>query len=117
MQKDQRLRKAADFAAIRREGKSWADRLLVLVARPNNLDVTRFGFSVGRRVGKAVARNKVKRRLREAARLTPVRNGWDVVFIARQEASSADFQRLNRSVESLLRRAGLLENETGQPGG
>ncbi len=110
MRKEQRLRKAKDFAAVRREGRSWSDRLLVLVARPNDLDVTRFGISVGKRVGKAVVRNKVKRRLREAARLTKVRNGWDLVLIARKDASSADYHRLDRSMRALLKRARVLDS-------
>lgn len=104
MRKEQRLRKARDFAAARSEGRSYADNLLVLVARPNKLDVTRFGFSVGRKVGKAVVRNKIKRRLREAARFAPVEAGWDLVLIARRDASSADFQALRSSVMSLLKR-------------
>ena len=85
-----------------------SDRFLVLVARPNDLGVTRVGYSVGRRIGKAVVRNKAKRRLREAVRLTPVQDGWDLVFIARKEASLADFHRLSRSVTGLCRRAGIL---------
>lgn len=108
MRRDQRLRKTKDFAAVRREGRSWPDRLLVLAARRNDLEVSRFGFSVGRRVGKAVVRNKVKRRLKEAVLLTQVQQGWDIVLIARRDASSADFHRLKRSVTGLLRRAGVL---------
>ena len=111
MNKDQRLTKATDFAAARREGESWSDNLLVLIARQNGLDVARFGFSVGKRVGKAVVRNKVRRRVREAARLTPVRSGWDLVFVARKGAASADFHQLRRSLTALLRRSGLLADD------
>lgn len=108
MQRDKRLRKSRDFAIARREGKSWSNRLLVLIARPNQLDANRFGFSVGKRIGNAVKRNKVKRRLREAARVKQLQNGWDLVFIARKDASSASFQSLDRSMLALLNRAGLL---------
>ncbi len=111
MRKDQRLTKTTDFAAARRDGKSWSDNLLVLMARRNNLDVARFGFSVGRRVGKAVVRNAVRRRVREAARLAPVRNGWDLVFVARRDAASADFHQLRRSLTDLLRRSGMLTDD------
>ncbi|MCH8205617.1 MAG: ribonuclease P protein component [Chloroflexi bacterium] len=115
MNKDQRLTKATDFAAARREGESWSDNLLVLIARRNGLDVARFGFSVGKRVGKAVVRNKVRRRVREAARLTPVRSGWDLVFVARRDAASADFRQLRRSLTTLLRRSGLLGDDLPGP--
>lgn len=108
MRKEQRLRKSKDFVAVRREGRSWANRLLVLGARPNGLGVTRFGFSISKRVGKAVVRNKVKRRLREAARLANVRNGWDIVFIVRKDASVADYHRLDGAMRNLLDRANLL---------
>ena len=108
MQKEQRLRKSKDFATVWREGRSWSDRLLVLIARPNGLEITRFGFSVGKRLGNAVKRNKVKRRLREAARLANVQDGWDLVLIARKDASEADYHGLNRSMGGLLKRARIL---------
>lgn len=108
MRKEQRLRKAKDFAAVRREGRSWADKPLVLATRRNGLDVTRFGFIIGKRVGNAVIRNRIKRRLREISRLTDVHEGWDVVFIARNDAASADFQVLSSSARELFRRARLL---------
>ena len=108
MPKAHRLTDGKDFAATRREGRAWSDRYVVLVARPNSLDVSRVGYSVGRRIGKAVVRNKAKRRLREAVRHTPIQEGWDLVLIARRDASSADYHRLSRSVMSLIRRAGIL---------
>ncbi len=108
MHTDQRLTKAADFAAVRRQGRRRSDALLVLIARRNGLSVARFGFAVGKRVGKAVVRNLVRRRIKEAARLAPVRSGWDVVVVARSRAATADYHQLNRSFTALMRRAGLL---------
>lgn len=108
MPKALRLTKAKDFAAVRLEGRSWSDRVLVLVSRPNSLEASRVGLSVGRRIGNAVVRNKAKRRLREAVRLTPIDEGWDLVLIARKDARSADFHRLGHSVKTLFRRAGVL---------
>ena len=80
------------------------------MSRPNEKGVSRFGFSVSRRVGNAVVRNRTKRRLREAASRVPVREGWDVVLIARKDAPNAGFQQLSRSVTALIKRAGLLED-------
>lgn len=116
MNKERRLRSSREFAAVRRDGRSWADRLLVLVSRRNKLDITRFGFIVSKRVGNAVVRNKVRRRLREAARLSRVKCGWDLVFIARQGASSADYRGLSGSMKGLLTRANVLDGSPGTHG-
>ncbi len=108
MGKESRLRKTSEFETVRRNGRSWSDRLLVLQALPNDRPVTRTGFSVGKRIGNAVLRNVTKRRLREAVRLMPIQDGWDIVLIARKDATSADFKELNRSVATLCRRARIL---------
>ena len=83
MQQESRLRKTADFAAVWSEGRSKVDRLFVVRVRPNGLGVTRIGFSVSKRIGNAVARNLVKRRLREVTRATAVEAGFDIVIAAR----------------------------------
>jgi ribonuclease P protein component len=113
MRREQRLRKSSDFAASRRDGRSWANRFLVIVVRPNDLDRTRFGFVVGKRVGIAVVRNKVKRRLKEAARTSGADVGWDVVFIARKDASTADYHQLQKSMHGLMRRADIVRAGVG----
>ncbi len=111
MQRERRLRKSADFAAARAEGRSWADRLLVVSVRPNGSETTRFGFSVSKRLGNAVIRNRIKRRLREIARAAQVEEGFDVVIIARKDAADADFASLERSAKFLFRRARILQAE------
>ena len=112
MRKQMRLRKSRDFAAARRGGRSWSDKLLVLIARRADGETCRFGFSVSKRVGNAVARNCVKRRLRETARqdvAARIEGGWDFVVIARKDAADADGRRLSRSLMRLFRRAKLLD--------
>jgi len=110
---DKHLTRQAQFDLVFREGKSWAAQPLVMRARPNGLDYSRYGFTVSRRVGKAVVRNRVRRRLREILRPIELAPGWDVVFIARVPAADAGYAGLTLAVRGLLRRAGLVEEYEG----
>jgi ribonuclease P protein component len=113
MRKKYRLRASADFERIRREGPSWAHPLLVLSALPNSVGHSRFGFITGRRIGGAVKRNLIKRRLREAVRTRAQKGeiveGWDIVFIARRPIGDASFQQVDQAIGLLLRRARLCQ--------
>ena len=108
MRREQRLRKSSDFATAYREGRSFSSRLLVIRPRANGLPHNRYGFVTSRAVGKAVVRNRLRRRLREAVRSLPLENGWDVVAIARRSAAEATYAELRASLAALLERAGLL---------
>ncbi len=100
------------FSLIYAEGGSWKNKELIVRTLPNKLNSSRFGFVVSRRVGKAVVRNHIKRLLREITRQTPVRPGWDIVFIARVPAAVIGFADLGKSVRTLLFKTGLCgENE------
>ena len=109
MQRRQRLTESRRFAEIHKEGISAANRLLVLRMLPNGLDHSRFGFVVSKRIGNAVARNLVKRRLREVVRHNKIKDGWDAVLIARRGAANADFMQLKQAANNLLRRAKLFQ--------
>jgi ribonuclease P protein component len=111
MKQQYRLTDDTQFQRVRNQGKSWAHPLLVLVAAPNNLEITRCGFSVGKRMGKAHSRNRIKRMLREAVRVrhAGIKPGYDLVWIARTALTDkADFWDVDITVETLLRRAHLL---------
>jgi ribonuclease P protein component len=77
---------------------------------PNGLPISRSGLSIGKRVGKAVVRNKVKRRLREIVRLSAIKPGWDIVLIARSRSSIATYAELQKAVLTLFNRARILES-------
>jgi ribonuclease P protein component len=95
---------------VYRQGKVWATSLLVMKAMPNGLSLSRYGFSVTRKVGKAVQRNRLKRLLREIMKQQPLRPGWDIVFMVRSVAVNADYHQLEKAVTKLLARAQLLES-------
>ena len=110
MQTDQRLRKTHDFATGRAGGKSWTNQHLVLQTKPNDRLRSRFGFSVSKRIGNSVKRNRLKRQLREAAKLAQVNEGYDIVFIAKINARYANYTQLSGSLRRLCKRAGLLSD-------
>lgn len=112
MRKEERLTKPQQYELVYRRGVSQVSDLLVMRILPNGLDFSRYGFSVSKRVGGAVVRNRLKRRLREILPALPVIPGWDVVFVVRPPAATADFATLKATVAGLLSRGGLLKKET-----
>jgi len=105
------LTRKTQFTLVYNEGKTWSGREIVVKALPNGLSSSRHGFTVSKRVGNAVVRNRVKRLLREIVRQTPLQPGWDIIFIARTAAAGADYGNLGKSVRKLLFRAGLFLGE------
>ncbi len=109
MRREERLTKPQQYALVYSKGSSWVSNLVVMKALPNGLTLSRYGFSVSKRVGKAVTRNRVKRLLREILRIMPLKSAWDIIFIVRPAAATADYTSLKRAIEDLLSRASLLE--------
>lgn len=109
MRKRYRLRTDAQFKRVRSVGRSWAGQLAVLYALPNGEGVNRVGFSVSKRIGKAAARNRAKRLLREAVRLRwdSIKPGYDLLLIARTPIAAATFGEVAGAVDHLLQRARL----------
>jgi ribonuclease P protein component len=122
-----RLTSANEFERVRRDGRSHAHPLVVLVARrraaaevqspgrnrlagPQPDERPRFGFVAGKGAGSAVQRNRAKRLLREAARRwqAAVAPSWDLLLIARRPLAAAGQAEVNQALAGLLKRAGCL---------
>ncbi len=89
----------------------YANGYLVLYARRNRTGKNRVGVTVGKKLGHAVVRNRVRRRLREIYRLNESRfaPGWDIVVVARSRCIDADFGKLTHAYLSLAEKAGILQ--------
>lgn len=116
MQQSYRLRKNKQYQYVYHRGRSCACREIVLLyARSSKLQV---GFSVSRKVGNSVVRNRVKRRMREQFRalIPQLKRGFYVV-VARESAAKADSRALGAALLSAVRRQKLLlgENAGQQP--
>jgi ribonuclease P protein component len=118
MHKKYRIRANADFQRIRREGRTSVHPLLVISVLPNGLEHSRFGFAVSRQIGKAVHRNRIRRRMRELVRGRiqdgKIAAGWDVVLIARTPIQGASYHQIDEAIGLLLRRAGLWNRRAAQ---
>lgn len=111
MKRPYRLSDKARFRQVRQAGTSYPHPLLILCCLSNQETVSRAGFTVSKRIGKAVERNRARRRMNEAVRLLwdRVAPGWDLVWIARPGINAAEFAELQSACARLLRRARLLQ--------
>jgi len=103
------LRSKSDFTRVFEDGTTFSNSMMVLKMASNELTANRFGFTVSKRIGNAVTRNKAKRRLKEIVRTLQIKQGWDVVLIARPQIRSSEFKRIEDSVRDILSKAKLLE--------
>lgn len=102
------------FQRLYRQGPSAANRYLVLYSRRNRLGENRVGITVGKKLGKAVVRNRTRRRLREVYRLHEAQftAGHDIVVVARSRAVDASFDQLTKAYLSLAKKLELLREDT-----
>lgn len=108
------VKKNRDFQRAYARGVSAADRCLILFVRRNKEQEKRFGFSVSKKVGKAVVRNRVKRLLKEACRknLDCFPDGRDYIIIAKKEVLEEDFHSLTQKILKLLQK--ILKNKNNK---
>ena len=104
-----RLKKRKEFAYIYKNGKKFNSKNLSIIVTNSKLNVTRIGFSVSNKVGKAVQRNKIKRQLRSIIReqLNNLRIHQNFVLIAHPSIMECDFSKIKAEVIYLLKKGNL----------
>ena len=108
MKNSQSLKKNADFQIVYKEGKSFANKYLVMYVKENDLGINRIGISVSKKVGNSVIRHRIKRLILESYRLHEdmFNSGLDMVIIARTTAKDKSY----RDIESAVLHLGKLQH-------
>ena len=112
-----RLLRHADFERVYKQGqRHFAAHMTVFYLRRAQGDAARVGFTVGRVLGGAVDRNRMKRRLREACRtsMANAQNGFDAILVGRSRLPQATYDEIQTVVNELFRKARLLPEDLGQ---
>jgi len=108
------LSRPQDFVTLQGSGTIRSHQLLLARFVRTDLETSRFGLATGRKLGGAVVRNRVRRRLREALRVMApsFQPGWDVLIIARPALIEADHEALVGALGRVLHRGGVLGGQT-----
>ena len=107
------LKKNSDFRRLYAKGKSVVTPYMVLYCRRNSLGVNRLGYTVSTKLGHAVVRNRVRRRLREICRLKSpaMKKGFDIVVVARSRCVGARYAKMNAAFLEACGTLGLLRED------
>lgn len=99
------LKKNHQFQSVYKNGKSYADKYLVMYVMENGAGRNRIGISVSKKVGNSVVRHRVKRLVHENYRLQEAvfNSGLDIVVVARQRTASADYYQIEKSLLHLAK--------------
>jgi ribonuclease P protein component len=105
-----RLKRRSEFGRVYTRGRSYATDLIVVYVLPGRGDVTKIGFSVGKKLGGAVARNRVRRVCQEATGqfLLNIKAGYSIVVVARVRAGEASFAAISAALEAAFAKLGVL---------
>ena len=103
------LRNKDDFSRIYKRGKSVGERYIVIFYRRNGLDYKRIAFLASKKVGNSVCRNRARRLMRENYRLISddIKEGYDIIFIARNTINGRKSQEVGKSMRNAIRKAKL----------
>ncbi len=106
-----KINKNAQFKKVYTEGRYYVEEFLVVYIIKNSTEYNKVGFSVSKKVGKAVIRNRAKRMMKENYRMLEekLKKGNDIVITGRAKTSQADYGDIKKNLESAFTRARLLK--------
>ncbi|WP_409227358.1 ribonuclease P protein component [Gudongella sp. SC589] len=109
MEKKNRLRKNMEFKKVYKARKNFWNRNLILYIRRNGTKETRIGVSITRKVGNAVVRNKLKRRIKElnSRYIENLKSGYDIVIIPKKNAVDLSFKDLESALKHIYKLSGV----------
>ncbi|MBC8590883.1 ribonuclease P protein component [Wansuia hejianensis] len=111
MEKQYRLRKNMEFKKVYDCGKNYWNRNLIMYVKTNNLDKTRVGYTITKKIGNSVVRNKIRRRMKEIYRLNfhNIKEGYDIVFIPKKNVVNMSYDQLENSFLHIMNMARVLK--------
>lgn len=112
MEKKYRLRKNIEFKRVYNGGKNFWNRNLILYIKKNKLEESRLGITITKKIGNAVVRNKIRRRIKELYRLNMHRfkNGYDLIFIPKKNVVDLSYKELESAFLHILKISGILKD-------
>ena len=107
------LTSAKDFAKVKQNGSVIHHELVVMAYGQNDLDISRAAVVASKKVGNAVTRNRVRRRIKACLKdnWLEVKSGWDFIFYSRSKIVDADYQEIDNAIKHLLLKAGVLKRK------
>lgn len=118
MNKIYRLRSNMEFKKVYSGGKNYWNRNLVLYVKKNDIGNTRVGYSITKKIGNAVVRNKIRRRMKEIYRLnfSNIKNNYDLIFIPKKNTVDISYKELESAMLHILKLANMLEDKRDSNG-
>lgn len=94
------IKKNSDFLKVYRQGKSYANKYLVVYVLETGMDKNRYGITVSKKVGNSVVRHRITRLIRESIRLNEINleKGYDIVIVARNTAKDRNYSEIESAV-------------------
>lgn len=113
MDKECRLRKNEDFRIVYRKGRSYWNRNIGLYMMKNNLDNSRIGFSITKKIGNSVVRNRTRRRIYEIYRknFDCIKEGYDIIIIPKKNVVDITHRELESSMLHIFKISHIMKSK------